>query len=126
METKETPAATTKKTEISAITPVRLHNAARSLKTDIATLREVVDKAGIQYINIGEGRYRQKALTKEDFAKVRETFKELGLPKIIVPRKKENAPKPVDLASVENKTLVEELRKRGFTVKCTKQIIIEL
>ena len=66
MKPKEQNQETAKKAETGNTGLVRIHNAARSLKVSIASIREIASKTGIDLLTTGEGKAVCKALRKED------------------------------------------------------------
>ena len=127
---------------------VRIHNAAKSLKTDAATIRKAAEALGVELIVVGEGNRRQRAvprehmdairkyvaennlntetkqneIDKDKFDKIRKSISEGGWGG----KSNTKTDTKTKLVSVSDEKLVAELRARGYTVKCTKQITIEL
>lgn len=127
---------------------VRIHNAAKSLKTNAATIREAIKALGVELVVVGEGNRRQRAVPREHMDAIHKYIAENNMNtetksneidkdeqdkihKTISEGRWDKKPETKSdtrtrLVSVSDEKLVAELRARGYTVKCTKQITIEL
>lgn len=99
---------------------IRTYNAARSLKISTEELNQKLDELEIQVFSVGEGKVKARAINKSDLKRLKAV-----IPPGTVERKTKVVKEETHalrLDSITDKQLAEELRRRGYEVRCTKLI----